>query len=74
MSEQCSNCRFWLESEFATYPKGDCRRYPKTPRVRPEFRGPDQGQTPDRYVSSFEFPPMEPTGWCGEWNAKTRAV
>ncbi len=69
MSEICRNCRFWLENEFATYPKGECRRYPKAPRMRPEFGGPDIGQKPDRYVSSFEFPLMTPDEWCGEWKS-----
>jgi hypothetical protein len=58
MSEECSNCKFWL---VFTDVEGFCRRYPPVPFA--EVSGSESGGT----IKQDYFPETVSTEWCGEY-------
>ena len=71
--EQCSNCRYFLQSEEAPT-EGLCRRFPPVPiivtdvKMIPGRDGPTP-QTSQRQMSFFPLMSSE-DGYCGEWTLR----
>lgn len=52
----CASCKYYLKSDAL------CRRFPPLVIAAPR---------PDGQVNIIAcFPPMQPIGWCGEWEDK----
>lgn len=83
--QSCGNCHFYEESNGDNTKQGVCHRYPPVVvSAALEVLIRDHGSTEPDDITTDLFnemwsptcasqPPVEPEGWCGEWEPKEPA-